>query len=140
MKYKSLDIYDEMPDDMKKYISNYGWHFNKKAHEFAVSLMKKKNNKTNRDEPIVPYTKEDVDRILHNYNVQINNKILHDYVFVANMCKADYLGSSVPNEEYLAKYVKDTVDDVDASEETTFRRWVSTMIGNGQPIDWEEIC
>lgn len=33
-----------------------------------------------------------------------------------------------------------SVDDVDASDETTFRRWVATMIGNGLPIDWYEIC
>ena len=55
-------------------------------------------------------------------------------------CKADYLGSSIVNEEYLAKYVKDVVDDPDASDETTFRRLVATMIGNGEPIDWSEIC
>lgn len=29
---------------------------------------------------------------------------------------------------------------VDASDETTFRRWVATMVGNGIPIDWYEIC
>ena len=28
----------------------------------------------------------------------------------------------------------------DASDETTFRRWVATMVGNGLPIDWYEIC
>ena len=31
-----LDIYDEMPKDMKKYITNYGWHFNKRAYEYAT--------------------------------------------------------------------------------------------------------
>lgn len=56
------------------------------------------------------------------------------------MCKADYLGSSIEDEHHLIKYVKDTVDDVDASDETTFRRWVATMVGNGIPIDWYEIC
>ena len=65
---------------------------------------------------------------------------MYDYVFAATMCKTDYLGSSIVNEEYLAKYVKDVVDDPDASDETTFRRWVATMIGNGEPIDWSEIC
>lgn len=54
--------------------------------------------------------------------------------------KADYLGSSIENERQLAMYVKDTIDDSDASDETTFRRWVATMIGNGTPIDWYEIC
>ena len=60
-------------------------------------------------------------------------------MFVATMCKADYLGSSIKDENHLALYVKDTIDDVDASNETTFRRWLATMIGNGMPIDWDEL-
>ena len=64
---------------------------------------------------------------------------MYDYVFVATMCKADYLGSSIKDENHLALYVKDTIDDVDASNETTFRRWLATMIGNGMPIDWDEL-
>lgn len=32
-----------------------------------------------------------------------------------------------------------TIDDVDASNETTFRRWLAIMTGNGIPIDWDEI-
>lgn len=140
MKKIPLDIYDEMPKDMKKYIMNYGWHFNKKAYEFAVSLMFKRNTKTNIKEKISPYTKEEVDRMLINNSIELENKTMYDYVFVATMCKADYLGNSIPDEMHLAKYIKDTVDDIDASDETTFRRWMATMIGNGEPIDWSEIC
>ena len=77
--------------------------------------------------------------ILATHNVYASNKIMYDYVFVATMCKADYLGSSIKDENHLALYVKDTIDDVDASNETTFRRWLATMIGNGIPIDWDEI-
>lgn len=82
---------------------------------------------------------EQVDKLLKDNNIELKNKIMYDYVFAATMCKADYLGSSILNENYLAMYVKDTIDDVDASTETTFRRWVATMIGNGIPIDWYEI-
>lgn len=140
MRKTPLDIYDDMPSEMKKYISNYGWHFNKKAYDFATSLMYKYNKTTNKKEHVKPYTKEDIDTLISRYNITIENKILYDYVFVATMCKADFLNSSIPNEEYLIKYIKDTVDDIDASDETTFRRWVATMIGNGEPIDWDEIC
>ena len=42
MKYVPLDIYDDMPRAMQAYISNYGWNFNKRACEYAVSLMRKK--------------------------------------------------------------------------------------------------
>ena len=140
MKHIPLDIYDEMPKDMQKYITNYGWHFNKRAYEYATKKLTKRNSLSNLPERVIPYTKEEVDDILKKYNINIENKIMFDYVFVASMCKADYLGKSVPNEQCLAMYVRDTVDDYDASDETTFRRWVATMIGNGTPIDWYEIC
>lgn len=140
MKRIPLDVYDDMPNGMKKYINNFGWHFNKRAYEYATKFMYKKNLKTNREEKVQPYSKEEVDEILDKYNIEIKNKLMHDYVFTATMCKADLLGKSVPDEEHLAMYVKDTVDDVDASDETTFRRWVATMVGNGIPIDWYEIC
>lgn len=139
MRNTPLDIYDEMPVMMKRYISNYGWHFNKKAYEYAVKFMFKRNTKTNRNEPIEYYSKEDVDNLLVQNAIELKQKIMYDYVFVATMCKADYLGSSIEDDEHLAMYVKDTIDDADASSETTFRRWVATMIGNGIPIDWYEI-
>ena len=140
MRSVPLDIYDEMPTAMKKYITNYGWHFNKKAYEYAVKLMRKRNNKTNTEESVNAYLKEEVDNLINKYGIDIKNKIMYDYVYVATMCKADYLGSSIETDRQLITYVKDTVDDVDASNETTFRRWVATMVGNGTPIDWYEIC
>ena len=139
MKNTPLDIYDDMPIEMKRYISNYGFHFNRKAYNYAVSFMKKRNIKTNHEENVEPYTKAYVDEILTKYNIELKNKIMYDYVFVATMCKADYLGSSIEDERHLALYIKDTIDDVDADSSTTFRRWMQTMIGNGMPIDWSEI-
>lgn len=38
------------------------------------------------------------------------------------MCKADYLGKSVPNENYLAQYIKDVLDDVDGYNGIAFNR------------------
>lgn len=130
-----LDVYEDMPSDMKKYINNYGWHFNKKAHDYAVSLIKTKG-----DNKFKPYNKSHVDELLSIYNVKLDNMIMHDYVYAANMCKADFYGSSIEDDKHLVMFIKDVVDDVDASTETTFRRWVATMIGNGVPIDWSEIC
>ena len=134
-----LDLYDDMPRDMRKYLSNNGWHFNKKACDFAVSLMKKENQSTKKKEKIEPYTKEQVDEVLKKYNVVLENNVGYDYVFVANMCKADYLKSSITDEHHLALYVKDTIDDIDAGDGVTMRRWYSTMVANGEMVDWEEI-
>lgn len=128
-----LDIYDDMPTSMKRYISNYGWHFNKAAYEYATKFMKDSSGKVDA------YNKEQVDNILKVHNITLENNIMYDYIYIATMCKADYLGSSIADERHLALYIKDTIDDVDASDSTTFRRWVATMVGNGKPIDWDAI-
>lgn len=55
------------------------------------------------------------------------------------MCKADFLGSSVPDEAHLAKYVKDVLDDDDAYDGIVFNRWYADMCRKGIVIDWEEM-
>jgi hypothetical protein len=55
------------------------------------------------------------------------------------MCKADFLGSSVPDEHYLALYVKDVIDDVDAPDGLVFNRWYADISYMGIAIDWEEM-
>lgn len=129
----ALDIYDDMPKPMRKYISNYGWHFNKEACEYAVSLMRKKD-----DKKVEFKSKQEVNIFLNKFGMEVTNDIMYDGCFVYHMGFADYYGSSISDELHLAKYVKDTIDDVDASTETTFRRWVATQIGNGQPIPWSD--
>lgn len=122
---------------MRKYLQNYGWHFNKKACEFAVSLMKKKdaNGKPKR---IEPWTKEAVDDLLNVYGVTLDNKAGYDHVYVANMCKADNLGSSVADEMHAALYVKDTIDDIDGGDGAVMRCWYAKMVASGEVIDWED--
>jgi hypothetical protein len=48
-----LDTYDDMPSGLKKYLSYYGWHFNKNLCDFAVKHMRKQGGIK-----IAPYTKE----------------------------------------------------------------------------------
>ena len=62
---------------------------------------------------ITPWSKEEVDSLLKKYNITLNNKIGYDYVFAANMCKADYMGSSIMDEQHVALFIKDYVDDKD---------------------------
>ena len=72
------------------------------------------------------------------YSIKLDNNLGYDYVFVANMGKADYYGSSISDEKHLALYIKDTIDDEDVKDGITMRRWYATMIGNGVMVDWEE--
>lgn len=129
---QSLDSYDIMPTNMRKYLQNYGWHFNKALCHYAISLMRKDNAK------LEPVSKEFIDKLLQQYNITLKNNVGYDYIFVANMCKADYYGSSINDEKHFALYIKDTIDDEDAGDGTTMRRWYATMIANGLMVDWEE--
>lgn len=106
---------------------------------FACSLMKKLNPTTGRKEAIEPTPKERVEEILAASNIKLSNAVLYDHVFVFNMARSDYYKSSIPDEQHLALFVKDYIDDADASDETAFRRWLATMVGNGQPIEWDDI-
>ena len=129
-----LDDREEFPTGLEKYLSMYGWHFSKKLCNFAVSHMKKDNG-----EKIAPITKEALDLLLAKNGIELDNKFGYDYVFVANMCKADYLGSSVPDETHLAKFVKDYCDDPDGYSELPMTRFYADTIGKGIPIIWEDM-
>lgn len=133
---EDMTRYDKKPADMNEDLRHHGPHFSKELAAFAASKMYKLNDKGDK-EYIKPYTKQEVDDILRNNKVVLKNKdTLYDYVYVANMCKADLLGDSVPNERYLALYVKNVIDDPDGYDGITFTRWYGDMCKKGIPIDW----
>ena len=129
--------YDEIPDGMKRYINNYGCHFNKKLCDWATSQMYKRVN--GRKEYIQPYSKEKIENLLHTYGVQLERNKMYDATYVGNMCVADFLGSSVPNEQYLTLYIKDVIDDADAEEGYVFNAFYAKCVFNNNPIDWDDV-
>lgn len=139
MKRDSLDIYDELPEDMKDYLRYNGRHFNKKLCEFATSKMKSNNPSTGELKKLKALSKEVIDKLLETYKIEIENNELYDYVYVANMCKADFLGKSVPDEEHLAMYIKDVIDDPDGYDGLVFNRWYADMCRAGIPISWADM-
>jgi len=137
MYHRSTGSYDEIPEGMMIYINNYGCHFNKKLYEEAVRRMYRKVN--GKKEYMNAYTKEQVDKILAANNVILERNKLYDACFVFTMCAADFLGKSVPNEQYQARYVKDLIDDADAEEGFIFNRWYADQMFMNNPIDWEDM-
>ena len=130
---ENFTAYEVMPEDLSIYMSHNGPHFNKECCEFAVAQMY-----IDEDEDFTPYTKDEVNAIIKRNNIKIKNNKLYDATYVANMCKADYLGDSVPTEEHLAKYIKNTLDDPDGEEGLTFNRWIGDMKWLGIPIPWDD--
>lgn len=133
-----LDTYEMfiMPKEQVAYLSNYGFHFNKAAYEYAAKMMYKKDKQTGKEEKLQTVTKEDVDNLLKRFNVDVENKDSYDYVYVAQMCKADFYGSSVADEHRWAFFIKDYMDDADQADGFVFRRWIADMTGKGEAIDW----
>lgn len=139
MKRDSLDMFDELPEDMREYLRYNGRHFSRKLCQFAISFMEVTNPSTGELTKLTPITKESLDSLLKQYRIEVKHNQLHDYVYVANMCKADFLGSSVPDEQHLCKYVKDVIDDVDAYDGIVFNRWYADMCRKGIAVDWYEM-
>lgn len=129
-----LDYYDILPEGMDAYLSHYGWHFSKKMCEWAVSKMRDRNGK-----PVLMRSKEQVERILSTYGIQLENDRGYDKVFVMHMGISDYLGGSIIDEAHLARYVKEVLDDRDGYEGIAFSRFFADCNGKGVPILWEDM-
>lgn len=114
------------------YLAENGWHFNKKACEYAVQYLKDRNKK-----PIKPYSKEEVDELLKRQNVSLENNKGWDYVYVANMAKSDMDGSPLSDDKSIAAYIKIVIDDADAADGEIMACWYVKMLRRHIPIDWE---
>lgn len=131
---ENFTAYEIMPEHMAIYMSHYGPHFNKKLLKFAIDQMYGED-----DEKPTEITKAQVDNLMKEYSVKIKHDILYDATYVANMISADFLGKSIPNDEYMIKHIKCMLDDPDGEEGLVFNRWVGDMKWLGIPIDWEEM-
>lgn len=131
---KRLDIYDTMPQDMRAYLSNYGWHFNKHLCNWAISQMRDKNKSK-----IAPYDREKVETMFKQHGVEIPSEKIYDAIYVLHMARADYMGSSIADEAHLAKFVGDYINDPDGYDEVAMTRFYADCIGKGIGIHWSDV-
>lgn len=132
----SFDLYDNIPEDMRKYLQFNGFNFSDKMAEFAISKMKDKDGN-----PYTPVPREKVKELLARYGVTLELDNGANSWYVCNMLKSDNWGSSISDEQHLALAVKDYVDDKDAGvgTEKPFRHFFSIYSGNGTVIPWREM-
>lgn len=122
---------------MREYLATYGWHFSKKMCEWAVGNMKVEKN--GKPEKLEAMKRDDVEEMLKKLGIKLEKDKGYDAVYAANMAKADYFKSSIPDEAHLAMFVKDYIDDVDAYPGMPFTRFYADCIGSGTPIMWEDM-
>ena len=123
----------DRPTDKDLYIAENGWHFNKKACDYAVQYLRGKDGKH-----IKPLSKEDVDAMLSKYGVKLEKNKGWDYVYAANMAKSDMEGSALSDEKSQAMYVKILIDDPDAADGEIMACWYVKMLFRHEPVDWGE--
>ena len=125
-----MNDYDR-PTDKDIYIAENGWHFNKKACDYAVQYLKGKDGKR-----IKPLSKEEVDAMLTKYGLKLEKNVGWDYVYAANMAKSDMEGSPLSDEKSQAMYVKILIDDPDAADGEIMACWYVKMLFRREPVDW----
>lgn len=136
---QALSSFNYIPQEMRAYLRNYGYSFSKRACEYAVSQMKRKNNATGKLENIEPYSKDKAEELLSKNGITLENNVGYNFVYVMNMILADRWKSSVEDELHLCKAVKDEIDDVDGVPESVFRCWITKQEDKGIPIPWEDM-
>lgn len=114
--------------DKEIYLAENGWHFNKKACDYAIQNLRGMDNK-----PIKPMSKEEIDEMLKRQNVKLEKNVGWDYVYAVNMGKSDMDSS---DEKSLAQYAKRTIDDADAADGELMGCWYTKMIFRRIPVDW----
>lgn len=130
-------MYD-IPEDMKTYLSYYGMNFSKKLYEFAVSNMRRESA-DGKMEKVKPMSSDELKSLLSKYKIEVENNDLYNALYLAAMVKADYWGSSIEDEEHLAKYIEDTLCDVDAAEGQVFARYLADCSVGGCIVHWEDM-
>lgn len=138
----SLDMFDlsGYPRDMKVYLKNNGFHFNKKACKEATKGLKRKNPQTGKLEPLTDIKdKEEIEAILTKHGIKLENDVLYDVVWAYHMIASDFWKSAIEDELHLAKAVKDVIDDPDQPDGFLFNRWVEDRLFAGLPIEWSDL-
>lgn len=129
-----LDYYDIKPAGMERYLSLYGWHFSKKMAEWAISIMRDRNNGK-----LQAMDKQKLDDMLKANGIDTTQFKGYDALYVYHMGKADYLGGCISNDASLLSFVRDYLCDKDGYKGVAFTRFYADCIAKGEPILWEEM-
>lgn len=130
-------MYD-IPEDMKTYLSYYGMNFSKKLYEFAVNNMRRETP-TGTLEKVKPMSVDELKSLLEKHKIEIENNDIYNSLYIAAMVRADFWGSSIEDDEHLARYVEDVMCDVDAVEGQVLARYLADCTVKGVIINWNEM-
>lgn len=130
-----MDIYEDIPAGMRRYLTQYGWHFSKKLAEYATAAQRMKN----ADGSSHHWTQEQVEEKLTQNGLVIEKAKGYDCMYVANMAYSDFYPKPLSTEAQILQYVKNYIDDPDGYDGIALTRYYADSIGKGTPFMWEEM-
>ena len=136
---ESIDNYWDKPKEMKSYLSNFGWHFNKKMFDYGVSLLKQRNIQTNKYENLKPISKEEIETLMNTSNIVIENVVMYDLAYLINYAKALFSGNLITNEKQLLLFARDYFENPHYSDGEILKCFYTMQISEGRPFDWSEM-
>lgn len=134
-----LDMYQKLPEDLAKYVSQYGPHISPKLCKWAVGRMVVKDDATGKEKKLEAWTQDEVEEMLKKNGVEVKNAEAADLCYLANMLKADFYKKSIMDEAHLCMHMKLYCDDVDGDPCRVFDEFYATCIGKGVVIPWDRV-
>lgn len=128
-----MEIRYIISEEEAQYMEHYKGHFSKKMAEWAISMMERDGQK------IQPYPLEEVESMIAPFRNKIGDECIYDAWYLANMTKADYLGSSLADKAHVALFVKDTLCDPDGEPEMVLACFRAKCDVKRIPIYWERM-
>lgn len=133
-----LDMYDDIPREMKAYLRNYGFHFNKKSVAAAIRGMKRYNDTTKRLERIEAVDKQHIEEIMKQHGITIEDNVGYDFVYYFHQAMADLYGNVLQDERGVCMYVAAMINDADMKGGNAFRHYLVDLDAKGIGADWED--
>ena len=120
---------------MDAYLSNHGHHFSKPMLTWAVGMMKNRNGN-----PVVLPEKKQLEDKMRAYGITLKRtEGYYDCLYVWCMGLADYFGSSIIDEQRLAMFVRDYIDDIDGNPTRAFDEFYINCNAKGIDIPWADM-
>lgn len=126
-----------MTEEEAAYMQAYQGHFSRKLASWAIGNMETVDPATGkiRNIPVVPV--DDVMEILKVNNVKIPYESKFDAWYLYMMTLNDY-PESLTTDKQRAKYIEETICDVDGDSTNVLACFVAKMCNAGIPIYWQD--
>lgn len=126
-----------MTQEEAVYMDAYQGHFSRKLATWAISNMETIDPSTGKKKTIPPTQIDDVIDILKQNNVKIPYESRYDAWYLYMMTMNDYQ-EALPTDKQRAKYIEETICDVDGEPTNVLACYIAKMCNKGIPIYWQD--